>query len=705
MGTVTNKDQKAEVVEKGNVQSEATTYLKSKYALYSLATSAVIGLAASYLFFWKVPGISAVIFMIFLTSLTFAPIFFIGGKEIKKRVGWNILPMLFAAIFTIVFAYRLAPGILVFSVLLLPMIYSLFTVAAFNPEVLKEQGVLKTCFLPFVMLFAWFADIIGLAKNLKLQGIRSERSKSVIRRVLTGVIVALPFLLLFLIMFSAADQVFAKYVIDAMQSVFGNIFKDFETFMSFVMKVALSGMIAIYFAIFNFSLYNPDSSLRKYMKNSSQFGIRAKRNWDGFTVSVFLTMINVLFFIFVAIQFFYLFSGDQNVIGSEANFTYAQYARRGFFELLIVALTVSAIVYVLNQKTNIVSAVQKWLYAVNYVALLLFTFIISISAHMRLWLIEGTYGFTSIRLTGHYIYLIVDLLLLILLIALFIKEKSRFAGTSLLALLFASFVIYFAVPLDMVVAEANLARYEKSGKIDLPYMTTLSDEAIPTLVKLYNSDSIGQPMKSILSAHLNDRYEDIKEQRKLWQEFNFFHSYNKALLKDMEEQSIQDRKDAETSLKSFLDEYAEYLEARRFAEAHEKFWSENTKMMDKGEFRGIEVSSYKYRGIPLFDEWDLLGEYARQDLYSDSNFDYWTGMYVRSDMWYRYKGINYCTQDNLRVKLENGEWKIMRAYSFNLGVFEDKGLSRYYFENSDMDHLRNPTSGFQYGSGGDCYVK
>ncbi len=53
-------------------------------------------------------------------------------------------------------------------------------------------------------------------------------------------------------------------------------------------------------------------------------------------VTIILGLLDVLFLGFVAVQGSYLFGGDR-LIASQADLSYADYARRGFFQLVAVA--------------------------------------------------------------------------------------------------------------------------------------------------------------------------------------------------------------------------------------------------------------------------------------------------------------------------------------------------------------------------------
>jgi len=66
--------------------------------------------------------------------------------------------------------------------------------------------------------------------------------------------------------------------------------------------------------------------------------------------SIALISLNVLFASFLVVQFRYFFAGSANV--SIDGFTYAEYARRGFFELVVVALIAGVLYFSLASFTK-----------------------------------------------------------------------------------------------------------------------------------------------------------------------------------------------------------------------------------------------------------------------------------------------------------------------------------------------------------------
>jgi Domain of unknown function (DUF4153) len=61
------------------------------------------------------------------------------------------------------------------------------------------------------------------------------------------------------------------------------------------------------------------------------------------TAAVALTAVDVLFLVFVLVQLRFLFGG-RGLVESSVGLTYAEYARHGFFELVVVAVLVLPLV-------------------------------------------------------------------------------------------------------------------------------------------------------------------------------------------------------------------------------------------------------------------------------------------------------------------------------------------------------------------------
>ena len=126
-----------------------------------------------------------------------------------------------------------------------------------------------------------------------------------------------------------------------------------------------------------------------------------------------------MFAVFLAVQFRYFFAGSANV--HIDGFTFAEYARRGFFELVAVALIAGVLYFSLASFTKRESAAKRRGFSILAGLLLAQVGVILVSAFQRLRLYEQAYGFTSLRLAAHVFMVFLGVLLL----ALILMELTR----------------------------------------------------------------------------------------------------------------------------------------------------------------------------------------------------------------------------------------------------------------------------------------
>ncbi len=255
----------------------------------------------------------------------------------------------------------------------------------------------------------------------------------------------------------------------------------------------------------------------------------------GLTESaVVLNAVNVLFLAFVIIQIPYLFGGQLNI--DLGKVTYAEYARRGFAELVFVSVLVLGMLLALGTLTRRETARQRTIFNLSSTIMVGLTVVMLVSAFKRLLLYEEAYGFTEMRVYPHVFMLWLALLLGWFLVTLWFKP-GRFAIGLLVA------CIGFVGTLDVMnvdgfIASQNIRRYEELGadafrydtstgadyeRIDASYLTTLSDDAIPALVAGVNRLQ-GKP-KWDLEDYLNARREELKadDSGRTWPSYHMAH--------------------------------------------------------------------------------------------------------------------------------------------------------------------------------------
>lgn len=239
----------------------------------------------------------------------------------------------------------------------------------------------------------------------------------------------------------------------------------------------------------------------------------------GFTEAfVMLGSVNLLFLFFVSIQFRYLFGGHANI--TAAGYTFSEYARRGFFELVSVAV-ISLLLYLgLTAFTRRASIKQNSIFIGLLALLVVQVLIILASAFQRLLLYENAYGFTRLRLYTHIFIPWLGLLLLGV-ILLQIARRDRYFSALLLVAIFGFAVSFSVFNVDGQIARLNIERAKAGMELDGTYLISLSDDMLPALARAFKQPDLPKDAHDTLGAVLSCRSHTItQEDPRPWQSYH-----------------------------------------------------------------------------------------------------------------------------------------------------------------------------------------
>lgn len=190
----------------------------------------------------------------------------------------------------------------------------------------------------------------------------------------------------------------------------------------------------------------------------------------------------VLFAAFVAVQITTLFGGDDHVLAT-AGLTYAQYARSGFWQLLVVTVLTLAVIVVVGQVAVRDEPEDRRLLRLLLGALGVLTLVIVASALTRMWVYQQAYGFTVLRVLVSACELWLGVVYLLVLAA-GVRLDGWWLPRAALGTAFAALLALAALNPDRFIAERNIDRWHETGDIDLLYLRGLSDDAVPALAAL-----------------------------------------------------------------------------------------------------------------------------------------------------------------------------------------------------------------------------
>ncbi len=434
-----------------------------------LKTAVILSIVADWLFYGKPLGISLLLFV----TLAVGGLWWNGRREnstLAKGNLWLLLPLFFFASMAFLRTNSTLTTLNVLAVVCL-LAYLAFFYAAGRVE---NLGLLGYALLPlrvFGRSVALAAPVIRPSVNMATV---RENGRRRLFPLLRGLLLALPVLFIFTLLLTSADLIFADYVDELFSlSIFDRLGEWlWRGTLILLLTGLLSGGLAL--ALTRHAEEEEQSVLERGLASLPRL-----LSLGFIETGTILVLVNMLFTAFVAIQFTYLFGGAANV--TEAGYTFADYARRGFFELLTVAILTMLLVLGLNWLTRRESKGQIRLFNGLGSVLVGLVLVMLVSAWRRMALYEAAFGYTELRLIVYVSMGWLGLTLVWFLLTLWLRPE-RFAIGALLA------VIGFVVTLnlinpDLFIARQNLDRYVQSGDLDAAYLATLSDDAVPQLIR------------------------------------------------------------------------------------------------------------------------------------------------------------------------------------------------------------------------------
>jgi hypothetical protein len=276
-----------------------------------------------------------------------------------------------------------------------------------------------------------------------------KNRNSVLSKILIGLLFSVPLLIVIISLLVSADMMFDYFV-----SSIPNIFKIIDIYSFFVHVLFIVILCAISFS-FIWSLKNQKKQDTDIINTNST---NLTRFCDPVIIITVLVLMNIIYLVFTAIQFTYLFGGV-----TPTDVSYSEYARRGFFELIAVTLiNLSILLFNINFTKSGTKSVNMCSKVLNSL-LIACTMVILYSAHMRMSLYEDTYGYTYLRLFTHAFMIFIFLLLAATLVKIWNKKIILCRAYIIIALI--SYIAINYVNVDVIIARNNLERYNKSVQV------------------------------------------------------------------------------------------------------------------------------------------------------------------------------------------------------------------------------------------------
>jgi hypothetical protein len=459
------------------------------FLLFCLLT----GIVAEESFFRNQIGISYFVFIAIFYILFFWR--FRSFSFSHQRLGYLVL----IAIWLLAASYYLYDTTVFYglNILVIPVLVIFHLALITSPKKIEWSNLLFFYYI-WNHLVGGIRYSVQFINHISKLFIRSNNEKhlDVWKKILIGILISVPFLFIILNLLIEADTQFERLI-----STLPHLISFRAEY--FIRLVIILIYTFGFFGFMQVLLQNKNPIVPKK-------GSIKPIGMDGIITLTVLLLINLVYILFIAVQFKYFFSGTL-----EDGFTYAEYARRGFFELLFVTLINLSISIAVITLTKTVYGPLKKAICLAMTILILSSGVLLVSAIMRISMYEDAYGFTFSRVLAHSFMIFLMVILAYTLVKIWLERVSLFHFYFIASLIY--YVGINTTNLDKIVVDKNMARFEATGKIDIHYLNSMSATGILGLMELYEKNPDVPGLKDRLKK---SKAERGSMNRNSWQSHN-----------------------------------------------------------------------------------------------------------------------------------------------------------------------------------------
>ncbi|MEL6149588.1 MAG: DUF4173 domain-containing protein [Chloroflexota bacterium] len=512
---------------------------RGQFAMWTLLVGGVLGIIGAIFFFDSVPGISALLF----TVMVIGGVVYSArqaGRAITWRNMWPVVPMLFFSGMVSVYASAYLIGLNIIFTAILGLLFVHFII---YPRSLDESSGLSYV-SGILEAFTGVVLIDPIVNGREAAGWIKRQKHDTFFSVMRGLAIALPIFILFAVFLSRSDLYFAEQL-SRFWRVFAAPIELLLPWTGFALGLAwlVSGAIAYAvardwetdtdadeqptggFTVMMQRLFIPVAVVlvtggaltylsnpfaerfgewvyvwawvaalavawgaystleARYQRGATELDDEAGKNekkarfgWLQIGIvesAIVLGAVNLLFAGYVFTQF-----------APRIDLTYADVARRGFFELVIVSVMVITLLLVMDAITIRRNPTQDLTVRGLSVVTVVLTVVLLVFAWLRINSYIDVYGYTHRRVWVQVFMPWMVVLFAALLLHLFHVRRNVFSTGALLVVI-GYLVTMNLLNINMFVGRHNVDRYlSGEHELDLCYLLDLSADAAPQLIRL-----------------------------------------------------------------------------------------------------------------------------------------------------------------------------------------------------------------------------
>jgi len=503
---VTEEEKHPTVMDKNEINTNSTLLNKvsQKFNIFG-GISLIFGSTFALCFYKAGTGINYLIFVIVMVVLL-CSISKALNMVVKKATAACYMGAILLGLSTFLTANETLHFLNTVGILLLLDVALLHQIYADDKwDFVKHLGRM------FGLLFHCIATIgLPLIDSYHYLGNTKLLKKDRTRNIILGMCIAIPLLWIIVLLLSSADLLFNELTGQFVEFLSSNDIVG-------VGIMILFGFVACYCIICG-SVRREEVDNQKQMKRANP------------TIAITtMTCLCLVYVLFSGIQVIYLFADGLFHLPQE--FTFAEYARQGFFELLFV----TGINIVLIFGSTMLFEESKIL-RILLICMTVCTYIMIASATYRMLLYIGTYHLTFLRLFVLLFLLIDSLVLAGVITSVFVSKFPLFGYC--VAVVSTCYILFSLGKPDYLIASYHISHEETLDYEDFQFLTVeLSIDAAPIIVPIlsdpawWNKADTDNTVGNLAQPNLweqvrvgrDNYYEQItrKEQESGFRDFNY----------------------------------------------------------------------------------------------------------------------------------------------------------------------------------------
>ncbi len=485
----------------------------------------VLALLLGWIFdflFWKHPA--GINFAIFSALCLLCGFYFLVSEEYRpsRNSLWLLIPFAFFVVITFL---RQEP-----LTLFLAYLFTIFSIGVITNTYLGGRWFQYSLMDYVNKFFHLIGSMLTRQNRFFSHTWKEQQASSKIRRkipfaaVLRGLLIALPIVVFFASLLASADAIFNQKIAD-----FFNLFDSGK-----IIEYAFQLLIILLYAYLLAGIFLHAASQSTDDKLIGEDGTFVKQILGFTEASIVLGSVLLLFLLFVILQFKYFFGGQSNI--GITGYTYSEYARRGFSELVMVAFFSLILIIGLGTIAKRENETQRKAFSWLSVAIVLQVLVILTSAYQRLSLAIDWHGFSRLRLYPR-VFLVWIGILFIAIVLLEIFHQERFFAFAFVLASLGFAVSLTLVNVDSAIVKRNIFRVSQGKNLNIGHLASLSTDAIPALVDAYQSSSVSDSTRegigTILLCYIKSDKVSL-EGGVDWRSFNYSYWRASRLLKEIQ---------------------------------------------------------------------------------------------------------------------------------------------------------------------------